>query len=477
MADPGPIRFILELDLARQEGKNRKELLALYDAQDIAGLRAWIDRHLGTANLPYRIVELPSLAPRFVQAEDRPLFREDGAAPVPERLVFGLWAADEPTVRRFERLALDKGEELAADARIGAFDSWCPGEGWPPLFATRARAEALIGAAALSGRSPPLKGARVNVVVVDDGLSVARLRQLFPGLRYAGGWRLRRLGEPDRLPGAGRPDGHGTMVARNLLSLAPEARLFDLPMLPDRIRRVPAYIGWAHGVLSWVQWQIRLWRAAHQFARDPWVFCHAWGIYDRRSETVPGAYTNNPRHPFNRRVGLMDQDGHDQVFAAGNCGQFCPNARCGPGDRGPGESILGANSHPRVLTVGAVRADGLWLGYSSQGPGQEGFLEEAPRDARQVEKPDLCAPSHFVEAADGHALSSGTSAACGLAAGAVAALRSAPKLAGLDPEKLRALLRDRACRPAGAGWDPRLGHGILDLRRMVAHLAAEGLLP
>jgi hypothetical protein len=211
-----------------------------------------------------------------------------------------------------------------------------------------------------------------------------------------------------------------------------------------------------------------------------WVFCNAWGIHDRRLEAIPvgdpGNYTGDPAHPFNRLIGAIDcAFGHDQVFAAGNCGQFCPNDRCGPADRGPGRSILGANSHPRVLTAGAVRADGLWLGYSSQGPGQPGFLPVQPEGGAFVRKPDLCAPAHSVEPSDGHFLSSGTSAACGTVAGAVAALRSdGSPHAAVPPEAMRDHLRRTARKPVGAAseWhDPELkrGSGILDLGAALGH--------
>jgi hypothetical protein len=200
----------------------------------------------------------------------------------------------------------------------------------------------------------------------------------------------------------------------------------------------------------------------------PWVFCNAWGMYDRRFEAIPGEYSGNPNHLFNRLI--KDVTGtlrHDAIFAAGNCGTFCPNERCGPNDRGIGQSILGANSHRAVLTVGAVRADGIWLGYSSQGPGQPRFRRPG---TTRVEKPDLCAPSHFVEVDDGAWLNSGTSAACGVVTGAVAALRSGfVGKSKPSTEKLREALRQTAA-PAGGGWNPRLGHGILDLQAAVTKL-------
>nr|WP_256476311.1 S8 family serine peptidase [Siccirubricoccus soli] len=319
-----------------------------------------------------------------------------------------------------------------------------------------------------------MQGQGVNLIVVDEGFSEGRLRLRHPGFAFGGGWLVKQPGHPLRLPGApADPDSHGTMVARNILAVAPRVRLFDFPLLPDRITDVLQYMLWAQAQLNIVLASIAAWRALH-LVRGPWVLCNAWGIYDRRLEFVPGDYTDNAKHPYNLRVTDADAKSIDQVYAAGNCGQFCPNMRCGPADHGPGQSIFGANSHPRVLTVGAVRADGLWLGYSSQGPGQADFLSLAPAGASAVEKPDLCAPSHFVEDGDAHFVSTGTSAACGIAAGTVAALRTSAAVNGAaaTPAALRAALRAGARMPptAPGPWNFRHGYGILDLRRTLTNI-------
>jgi len=73
----------------------------------------------------------------------------------------------------------------------------------------------------------------------------------------------------------------------------------------------------------------------------------------------------------------------------------------------------------------AVRSDGLWLGYSGQGPGIA-HLEH--------DKANLCARRQF-EDGEGFGPNTSTSAACGLAAGAVALLRT--------------LLRDTSEQPFG----------------------------
>jgi hypothetical protein len=189
------------------------------------------------------------------------------------------------------------------------------------------------------------------------------------------------------------------------------------------------------------------------------VLVNAWGIFDTRTDPS-GSYTRNLEphgHPLINLVTRAVQDQHlDIIFAAGNCGQFCPSQRCGPRDRGPGQSIWGASAHPLVLTVGAVRSDETWVGYSSQGPGPESLA---------TEKPDLCAPSQFCETNDAASLSSGTSAACAMAAGVVAALRGNPDWdqVTVPPEALRAAFIGAARKPSGkVGWDGRIGYGILD---------------
>lgn len=423
-----------------------------------------------------RIVSWPSFGFRFSpEATDRVLV---------ENRLDRLFLAVEVDARSESEEFLDglraKGLKLGADAPIDSFDSWCPTADAPPLFHRRPAADALLGAGAL--RRAALRGEGVNLVVVDQGINTASLRARFPDLpgaggapNFIGGWDVQEEpGGPWREAGHGLVDGHGTMVALNALSLAPAVRIFDLPLLPDRINDVRRYTTLMAAALAYVWTEIVLELSARY--PGPWVFCHAWGIYDRRFEVPHGGYTAQPKHPLNGLVALLDVGpAFDQVFAAGNCGQFCPNGRCGHMDRGPGNSILGANSSPHVLTVGAVRADGAWIGYSSQGPGQRKFFELPVGTPRERQKPDLCAPSHFVEPGDGRFLSSGTSAACGLAAGAVAALRSdLSPTKGMSPQELRRHLRDTAQSPLDmlGPHDLRYGSGILDLEAAVSEAAA-----
>ncbi|GGJ41068.1 S8 family serine peptidase [Neoroseomonas lacus] len=354
----------------------------------------------------------------------------------------------------------DAGLRVGAQAAFEAFDHWVPNGDRPGTFHTRPAAEALIRADATRSRN--LLGQGVNLVVVDEGFSLAALRRRAAQVvNYIDGWGTYPPNAAPNLPGQAAPDGHGTMVALNAISLAPQARLWDAPVRPPRINDVVPFADYAAAALIWIEAEIRLWLG---FAfPGPWVFCHPWGIYDRRLEVPADSYTGDPNHILNLLFRVLDND-RDQVFAAGNGGQFAPHPRCGPGDIGPGQSILGGNSSPHILTIGAARADGIWIGYSSQGPGQPGF---ATAPGSVVEKPDLCAPSHFCEPTDAAWISSGTSAACGVAAGAVAALRSqGSPLRSMPPHALRKRLRDRARQPptmAQTPYDLRFGYGILDL--------------
>lgn len=58
----------------------------------------------------------------------------------------------------------------------------------------------------------------------------------------------------------------------------------------------------------------------------------------------------------------------------------------------------------------------------------------------------------------------GVSAACPVAAGCVAALRTSAKPTAVSPAALFKKLRDTARKPGGggAGWKPDFGHGIID---------------
>ncbi|TPG52297.1 hypothetical protein EAH89_18865 [Roseomonas nepalensis] len=448
-------------------------------------LESALRRIIDLSQEEFEIVSLPSLSNGFqpLKGFEREAIagkqRATAALPV---LVISIEAKSHSSVDKLlQAINAVPGASIAVDLPIGAFDAWCPSADTPSIFHTRDAALHLVRADSLLDHTPPLRGDGVNVVVVDLGLNRAALDQFLPTAQIAGAWEVEKPTVPLWTSVTqDRPfNGHGTMVARNVLSIAPNVRLFDFPLLPDRVTNVVGWTSWAFAALSQIKTDIETWLSV--IYPGPWVFCNAWGIYDRREENLPADhpanYTSNPAHPLNQLVTSLASSGYDQVFAAGNGGQFCPHPLCGPNDTGPGNSIFGASSHADVLTVGCVRADGTWIGYSSQGPGQPAFRTPSQSFS---DKPDLCAPSHFVESTDAAALSSGTSASCGLTVGAVAALRSqGSPCQTMSSPQLRSYLRETADKKFSdtPSFDLRYGYGILNLADAVSREKQEVNLP
>src|ERR1700682_910590 len=261
------------------------------------------------------------------------------------------------------------------------------------------------------------------------------------------------------------------MIARTILDLAPGAVLYDVPVVPKRIASVPDFVGTAHAQAAYDALLLKIGSLqATAPWTGPWILVNAWAIFDRATETN-GDYTENTNtspggHPLIAKIkSAVQTRNFDVIFAAGNCGEFCPSNRCGGLDRGPGHSIWGANALPDVITAGAVLSDGRWAGYSSQGPGPN--VHGLAHD-----KPDLSAPSDFRETNDAGVRNSGTSTACAMTAGVVAGLRSNPKWYQtlVPPAALRTALINGARKTLGPGWNGRFGNGILDAKNAIALL-------
>lgn len=370
-------------------------------------------------------------------------------------LVISLAFHDRQSVEAFRRVAespAQRGAILAvgSDLQIQGSEFFCPANIDQATFGTRSASNDLIGVDYLQKKG--LRGDGVNVVVVDSGVDKSRIPS-----NYVDGWP-HPSGAPK--PGMGTPDGHGMMIVRNILGVAPRARIWDLPLIPDRISNIPFFL--SDAIVSFlVTLNDIAANALDPKWSGPFVLVNAWAIFDRQSEVPLGDYSNRATHPFNQIVELAVNMNIDVVFSAGNCGQFCPDQRCGIDERWPGQSILGANSHHGVLTVGAVRTDGRWLGYSSQGPGQPNL---APVPPGPNLKPDLCAPSNFSETHDAHTRNAGTSAACAVAAGVLTALRSRKKWQPptVTPAEMKTILNTSARKLDGTGFDTRIGNGIVD---------------
>jgi subtilisin family serine protease len=418
-------------------------------------LRAFVEDHLFPAlDIPEDVAaELRPVSPSFDWALEIEGLPED--PPPPDRIVISFETDNPEALGRFEEQVRLSQEKLLPPGIIvlgvgddpggGNADHWCPGSAGLALFGDRDAARDVLRLDRLAGEG--LTGSRVNVVIIDDGLN----KQYIPN--WGGGLRHGSI-----KPGSAPRDSHGMMIARNVLGAAPDAVLYDVPLIPSRITNIPVFVSGAEAVFGLLRQWIDFLRQWEQWS-GPWILVNAWAIFDRASELSLGNYTQNKNpggHPFNNLIGeIVGGSLIDIVFAAGNCGQFCPSRRCGRIDRGPRHSIWGANSHPAVITAGAVRTDDLWLGYSSQGPGQPLLA---------TEKPDFCAPSDFAETTDAAVGNTGTSAATGLTAGVVAALRSNPKwdAGSVPPHTLKQELIDTARQTVGPGWNGRLGHGILD---------------
>jgi hypothetical protein len=347
------------------------------------------------------------------------------------------------------------------DPSSAVADHWCPGAANLAIFGDRHLARRMINAEALVEAG--YLGESVNVVVIDEGLDKAAI----PPQNWGGG--LDHYIDTDLvLPAGGAPPtSHGMMIARSILNLAPQVRLYDVPAIPSTpAASIPLFISSVHAAYASLLAEIQF-RIASPEWQGPWVLVNAWGVFDTRTDPF-GSYTRNTEpggHPMINVITDAVQDNLlDVIFAAGNCGQFCPSQDCGGIDCGPGHSIWGANAHPLVITSGAVRSDETWIGYSSQGPGPQLLAEQ---------KPDLCAPSQFCENYDAAQISSGTSASCAMTAGVVAALRSNPAWtqAAVPPDELKHALVAGARRPQGqVGWHGSLGFGILDAAATIAAL-------
>lgn len=370
---------------------------------------------------------------------------------------------DAVNARRNQPLDAASNTFLAAgfDPGGAVYDHWCPGVGTGAIFGHRGHARPILRAEALASAS--FRGQRVNVVIIDEGLDKAQI----PLANWGGGLD-HYLDDHLVLPAGGAsPTSHGMMIARSILDLAPEAKLYDVPVIPAaNPPGIPVFVSNMQAAYIALLQVIQTRRSLLPWS-GPWVLVNAWGIFDTSTDPT-GSYTRNTEpggHPMiNMVTQAIEQDQLDIVYAVGNCGQFCPDQHCGRLDRGPGHSIWGANAHPLVLSVSGVRSDETWMGYASQGPGPELLA---------VQKPDLCASTQFCETYDAAMLSSGTSAACAMAAGVVAALRGNPKWdqATVTPQALKAALLAAARQPSGmSGWDNRLGFGIIDAAGAIAGL-------
>lgn len=308
-------------------------------------------------------------------------------------------------------------------------------------------------------------GSGVAVAIVDTGINTAHLETVLGRevtLDRERSWAPEGM---EAGPG-GFPVDHGTMCAFDSLIAAPRATLLDAPVLnlsapmPDGLDEDWSPIDGLLSTAVAAFAHLRTVLDAMPPESRALVVSNSWGSFSPDWDFPPGHpgnYSDNPAHPFNLIVGSLEQAGADILFAAGNCGRECPDGRCDYPDR----PIGGANSHDRVLSVGGVDTEGERVGYSSQGPGR---LSDR--------KPDLCAYTHFAgsKAFGEDVPDSGTSTACPVAAGVVAAIRTRWPATKLSPAQLRTLLRRTADDRSDVGFDYDYGYGVLDTSGVIAAL-------
>lgn len=340
-------------------------------------------------------------------------------------------AADFEDPEAEARLLREQGdlvESIWSDPQIAAFPTVCPNA---PV-GTHQQVLAKLGVA--TAHADNRKGQGVKLAIVDTGIDGNFVN-------VSGGWSP----DPNVAPGMS-PRDHGSMVAWDALLAAPNAMVFDYALLKSSGNTWVAFLSDAIQIYAEILKQ-RL------TAPGPTVVVNSWGMYDRRGDAPPGHpqnYSANPSHPFNQIVSAVVGTGADVVFAAGNCGSTCPDGRCGVGDRGPGNSIHGANGHPDVVSVAAVTVNDDLLGYSSEGPA-----------GLHAQKPDVAGFSHFTGSGV-YPEDSGTSAACPVVAGVLAMLRSKPSGRTLPSAQLKSVLLRAARAGATPGWNPQTGWGVVD---------------
>lgn len=345
------------------------------------------------------------------------------------------------------------GQPLFSDPVIAPFLT-CGGS---PALGGVPQVAAGLKLSALHGRG--LTGTNVAIAVMDTGINLAHLKGALGGMpRFDAGNSWRPPGSTIA-PGT-HPVDHGTMCAFDALIAAPDATLLDFPILAASAPGGSVSGRTLAGAVQAYAQLLTFWAVAFAGGGPRYsalVVTNSWGIYHPSWDFPPGhrgRYVDNPNHPFTALVGLLARSGVDILFAAGNCGSGCADTRCRARTTG---AIMGANASQDVLTLAGCDTTDAWVGYSSQGPSIAKMFQQ---------KPDVTAYTHFLGSGvyGATAPDTGTSAACPVAAGCVAALRTKITPASMPPSALFAQITATARPGPGTapGWNTDYGFGIID---------------
>lgn len=403
-------------------------------------------------DLEFAPVRLPATEPGEPAKPGEPL-QSVVVDPSPERATYILRAeVDEAQVEalRAHDAVVEVYSDPIVERCLTCIDS-------PPL-GTAADVESLLGIAGLRGCA--IDGAGVYVAIVDTGINLEYLQGKGKTPKFS---REASWGYGGRLPLGEMPVDHGTMCAFDACIGAPACTLLDIALLRPFSGGLQSLL--SDGVRAYSHLRDVLTGPLRPADLKGLVVSNSWGMFHPSWDLPPtdaGNYSDNPNHPFNRAVGALEALGADIVFAAGNCGPQCPDSRC---QDVSDNAIYGANGHPAVLSVAGVDTQRVRVGYSAIGPGR---LAER--------KPDISGYTHFrgseVFESDG-----GTSAACPVVAGIVAAVRSKRPLqagdAATSPAAIRELITSTARDLGAAGYDFEHGYGVVDAAAL-ADLLCDG---
>ncbi len=382
------------------------------------------------------------------------LFSFDSRPEVSTFLLRGEVEDEQALARLMDAVDADEnGVGVYSDPKISAI-AICPGG---PV-GTHTDVENRLQVTSLHNRN--MNGSGVFVAIVDTGVNIAYLAEKGKTPNFDSGLSWSPV--PGSVLGD-MPVDHGTMCAFDTCIAAPNCTLLDYALLQSQSQGGSVMDGFLSDAVKGFSRLLELMNGPN--APPALVVNNSWGMFHPSWDFPtghPGNYSDNPDHPFNIVVESLEDAGADILFAAGNCGQECADSRCqGATDQG----IYGANSHASVLSVAGVSVNDVRLGYSTQGPGR---LDE--------NKPDISAYTHFdgsgVYRADG-----GTSAACPVAAGIVAAIRSAYPASELTPAQLRNLLRRSANDLGLQGFDFDHGYGVVDVEALLNSLDRRDVQP